>query len=65
MRPTLKQKFEGAHQSLVSLAAELESQTGSDKLDSDEIAKLKTIVDKVRLIIWQMQQNIGQKRPSH
>lgn len=62
MNENLKDTFERANSSLEQLANELEGQNSSVDLDTEEMKRLKAVVDRVRQILWQMQQKIGEKR---
>ncbi len=47
-----------ANSSLEELARELENQSSVVELDVEELQKLKLVIDRVRRIVWQLQQNI-------
>ena len=55
----LKERFDQAHLSLEQLAQELEFDQSVAKLDSDEVDRLKVVIDRVRKILWQVQQKLG------
>lgn len=54
----LQQRFQMANSSLEELARELENQSSVVELDVEELQKLKLVIDRVRRIVWQLQQNI-------
>lgn len=58
MNKNLQQRFQMANSSLEELARELENQSSVVELDVDELQKLKLVIDRVRRIVWQLQQNI-------
>jgi hypothetical protein len=57
----LQNKFAQANGSLQDLAKELETGGTMGEIDLKEITKLRMVVDRVRMILWQMQQSLDQR----
>lgn len=61
MNSELQNKFVQTNNSLQDLAKELETDRILETIDAKEIAKLRIVVDRVRMILWQIQQSIDQR----